>query len=248
MDSLSESTSIPLSLPTNSDLSSENQLPKSDIPPSIHPNNEETKPLFRFRNYGNKKEIGKKYYKCTFNGCSAKYQSISLKDNKDSKSRILKFVNDHNHPPISNPRIRQEVKEKAIIQFSAGATPSNVHAGLIRDAPLPLSSADAPTLSQVKKWKHEFSMKEMPSGEQINLYNALLTSHTGDVITNIIQKHGNTFVRKCEVHSVIHVAMASSFGLELLMKSNYLICDGTFDTTECKGGKRSIHVRRKYSA
>lgn len=74
------------------------------------------------------------------------------------------FKSSHNHPPPSKPPTRADVKEKAVLQMSAGATPANVHAKFVREAALPLSSADVPTMSQLKNWKYEFSMKEMPTG------------------------------------------------------------------------------------
>lgn len=58
--------------------------------------------------------------------------------------------------------------------------------------------------------------------------------YLGDVIENIILKHGRNFVRECKVHPVVHVAMASEFGASILTNSDYVICDGTFNTTECK--------------
>lgn len=132
-----------------------------------YPNNEDTIHLFRFKNYGNKliKDIGRRlYYKCTYKGCGAQYHTTESPNNQ--KPKAIVFLDPlHNHPPISNPRIRPAVKEKALSQLSAGATPSNVHANLVREAATPLSPTDVPTLSQLKKWKHVFSMKDMPSGK-----------------------------------------------------------------------------------
>lgn len=145
-------------------------------PSSIsHPNNSETKPLFRFKNYGNKNLANgtkRLYFKCTFKGCLATYQTTSsmssppeknTKQSNNTNTAVI-FFEEHNHIPPSNPRTRPEVKEKALSQMSAGATPSNVHAEFVRNAPLPLSSADVPSLAQLKTWKHEFSMKDMPTG------------------------------------------------------------------------------------
>jgi hypothetical protein len=56
------------------------------------------------------------------------------------------------------------VKEKALSHFSVGAHPSVVHKQFVNEAPLPLSGADVPSLSQLKNWKYRLSMNEMPSG------------------------------------------------------------------------------------
>lgn len=53
------------------------------------------------------------------------------------------------------------------------------------------------------------------------------------MLQNIVAKHGE-FVRECKIHPTVHVAMVSKFGIAMLNKSKYVICDGTFDTTECK--------------
>lgn len=53
------------------------------------------------------------------------------------------------------------------------------------------------------------------------------------MLDNIIHKH-KTFVRECKIHPTVHIAMVSDFGSDLLTKSNYVICDGTFNATECK--------------
>lgn len=185
--------------------------------------------LFRF-NYGNKPVVGtsvqrRLYYCCSHKGCEASYHAVlspdangKCKKPSSSSSCVMVFKSSHNHPPPSNPPTRADVKEKAILQMSVGASLANVHSNFVREAPLPLSSADVPTMSQLKNWKHEFSMKEMP---------------TGDVIDNIVLKHGR-FVRECKVHPVVHVAMVSEFGTHILNNSDYVVCDGTFNTTECK--------------
>lgn len=56
---------------------------------------------------------------------------------------------------------------------------------------------------------------------------------TGDALENIIRKHGQ-FVHECKIHPTVHIVMASKFGLDLVKSSKYVICDGTFETTECK--------------
>jgi hypothetical protein len=141
-----------------------------------YPNNNLTMALFWFKNYGNKLVDNgtqrRSYYKCTHRECPATYHttgSLSPEKKKDkdkapSNNNTIVFSNDHNHEPPPNSRTRSEVKEKALSQMSAGATPSNVHAEFVRNASLPLSSADVPTLAQLKNWKHEFSMKDMPTG------------------------------------------------------------------------------------
>jgi hypothetical protein len=59
----------------------------------------------------------------------------------------------HNHPPPPNPHVRPEIREKATIQLSAGASPALVHRQIMNDAPLPLSPAEAPTQRQLIYWK-----------------------------------------------------------------------------------------------
>lgn len=141
--------------------------------PIVHFNNEDTMPLFRFRNYGKKtldkgKEL-RNYFKCTTKGCPARFHvTLSNTNQKTTETRLF-HEPPHNHNPPSNPRTRSEVKEKAVAQMSAGATPANVHLQIVRNASLPLSSADVPTLAQLKNWKHAFSMKDLPTGETYTL-------------------------------------------------------------------------------
>lgn len=49
---------------------------------------------------------------------------------------------------------------------------------------------------------------------------------------NINVKHGS-FVRTLNiVHPLIHITLASQFGLEMLSKSRFVMVDGTFQTCE----------------
>jgi hypothetical protein len=51
----------------------------------------------------------------------------------------------HNHPPLPDPPINPDVKERLVSHMRVGASPANVHKQLVKEAPLPLSSADVPT-------------------------------------------------------------------------------------------------------
>jgi hypothetical protein len=82
---------------------------------------------------------------------------------QDSNS-ITSYLNIHNHSPPSNPKIKKEVKECVKMVLSAGAMPGNVHKQLINNAPLPLSSTDVASVSQIKYLKYTRSVKDMPSG------------------------------------------------------------------------------------
>jgi hypothetical protein len=123
------------------------------------------------------------------------------------------------------------VKEMAFLQMSAGATPSNVHA--VREAALPLSSTNAPTLSQLKNWKHVF-FDERPSGNDqlIVICWVLIFCLLCFVNQAISWKTSSTSM--ASPSSAKSTSMMSDFGSDLITSSNYVICDGTFDTTKCK--------------
>lgn len=156
--------------------------------------------------------------------------------------------------PPTNPRIKKEVKECAIVQLSAGAMPSNVHKQIVNNAPLPLSSADVPSLSQIKNWKHALSIKDLPTGiaqfsffiyyiSPLFLILPLLsflfvcTTHffysIGDAFQNIMIKHNGTFLQLCDIAST-RIVLASGFGLDVLANSDYVIVDGTHGTCKQK--------------
>lgn len=113
-------------------------------------------PLFRFHNYG-KKEVDKSkadvqrkmraYYKCVHKGCEARH-TVTYPLNNPKNMTYTFNRPAHNHAPPSNPRIRPEVKERAVAQMSAGATPGNVHSQIVRNASLPLLSADVPAMAR----------------------------------------------------------------------------------------------------
>lgn len=135
---------------------------------STHPNNESTFPLFRFKRNAQKtikaENVTRTYYVCNMHKqtkCAAKrLVDVSL-SNKDSK--VATYKEEHNHGPLSNPKIRPEVKQSAILQMSAGASAVNVHKQAVNGASLPLSSADVPSKSQLKNWKYRDAMKDMPT-------------------------------------------------------------------------------------
>jgi hypothetical protein len=129
-------------------------------------NNDSTVAIFHFCYDGCKHlktEIGVtcKYFKCQEKTCEVRYYVTTT---LASKTITTYFPKSHNHYPPEKPRTRISVKEKALSHFSISATPSVVHKQFVNDAPLPLFSADAPSLSQLKNWKYRKSMKDMPSG------------------------------------------------------------------------------------
>lgn len=139
------------------------------------PNNDKTLPLFRFYNDGSKqiKNVGKrKYYKCNEKDCPAKY-TITHADISDSPSRAHTHIfspDPHNHPPPTNPSINPKVKESSISHMRVGASPANVHKQLVHKAPLPLSSADVPTLAAMRQWKHRDAYKDSESSVYFFFY------------------------------------------------------------------------------
>jgi hypothetical protein len=111
-----------------------------------------------------------------------------------------------------------------------------VHKQLVNDAPLSLSSADVPSLAQLKNWKYRASMNDMPSGlffSFSSFFSFYLILSTGDVFYNITRKHPE-FTRLCIHHPNIQVVLASSFSLSILKESETVFVDDTFHTTECK--------------
>jgi hypothetical protein len=107
-----------------------------------------------------------------------------------------------------------------------------------------MSPADVPTLSQLKGWKHDLVMKDMPSGMHLFFprvfffffccvrWGGLTRFCAGGVFYNISSKHPN-FAKMCVSHPVVMVVLASDFGIGILSKSQEFFVDGTFQTTEC---------------
>ncbi len=129
-------------------------------------NDNSTVEMFRFRSYCRKQlkkgpQSARKYYKCTHPGCKAKYE---ITENSDGSTTTDYKAIPHQHPPPPNPRTRKDVKDNAIDKMSVGAGLSVIHKQLINNAPLPLSSANVPTMAQLKHWKHQLSLSTMPSG------------------------------------------------------------------------------------
>jgi hypothetical protein len=151
---------------SSKEFADDNQKPESDNNNISHPNNETTRHQFKFKNNENKKlkkngMVNCKYFICCTPECPAKY-CVNLTTSGVLITEYMKEA--HNHDPPAKPHTRKEVKERAITQMSARAMPSTVHKQIVNNAPLPLSSADVPSLSQLKNWKHELSIKDLPAG------------------------------------------------------------------------------------
>lgn len=225
-------TVLPLKRKSTDDGKKENQPPSSS-PPSI-PNDDTTFPQFKFKNNGNKKLLAGpcKYYICCQKGCPAK-RNIRKVNNKES----VDYTFDHNYYPPSNPHPRKEVKERAEAAIGAGATPGNVFKQLLNNAPLPISPADMASLSRLKNWKYAMSVNDMPSDSSLFISNLfvdyLLSFNSGDVYFNINYKHNGTFLQLCNIAST-RIVLASSFGLDILANSKYVIVDGTHETCKQK--------------
>lgn len=126
-------------------------------------NDSSTVAHFRFINDGNKTlktDNGSKckYYKCKDKGCKARYTTTKTLSGETSTTYLPE---PHNHQPPERPRTRKEVKFN---YFEVGVTPSVAHKHLVNNAPLPLSSADVPSIGQLKSWKYRNVMDRMPSG------------------------------------------------------------------------------------
>lgn len=105
----------------------------------------------------------RKYYYCSSrdSGCPAKYYvDILGNGNKNTLYQPPK----HNHEPPANPRVRAEVKEAIKSQLLIGGKTSVIHRKMVNEAPLPISSADVPSLKQMYNWKYQLSIKDLPSG------------------------------------------------------------------------------------
>jgi hypothetical protein len=130
------------------------------------PNSEKTRTLFRFYNNGIKeiKSGGKRtYYKCKEPKCEAKYTHTKVDCNGSPTESRTFSPEPHNHPPPPDPPINPDVKERSISHLRVGASPANVHKQLVKEAPLPLSSADVPTPGMLRVWKHRDAYKDMES-------------------------------------------------------------------------------------
>jgi hypothetical protein len=174
--------------------------------------------MFTFANYGRKplktgefKGYEKKYYNCTDKECTAHYYVLT-----NSSGMVKKYEHPHNHNPPAKPHPCKEVKEKAVVRLRAGDTPAAVHRDLTNNAPLPLSSAFAPTLSTVRNWQKHLSMEDML---------------TGDVFCNIKLKHPD-FTRLSIQHPDIVVVLVSDFGAAVMAKTEEFFLDGTFNTMD----------------
>jgi hypothetical protein len=136
------------------------------------PNSEKTRTLFRFYNNGIKEtKSGKRtYYKCKEAKCEAKYTHTKVDTNGSPTESRTFSPEPHNHPPPPDPPINPSVKERSVSHMRVGASPANVHKQLVKEAPLPLSSADVPTPGMLRVWKHRDAYKDMESSMMHCIY------------------------------------------------------------------------------
>lgn len=151
---------------------------------TIFVNDESTGHLHRWHSNGRKKlrsaesSCPRRYYCCSEHlrtNCMAKKHVTQRVSGTSVEYKYPPFPlhpplhfddgrNTHNHPPPPNPRIRVEVKEQAVAQLAAGTPPAVLHREVVNSAPLPLSSADVPSLAQLRNWKFALSTTDLPTG------------------------------------------------------------------------------------
>jgi hypothetical protein len=201
------------------------------------PNSEKTRTLFCFYNNGIKeiKSGGKRtYYKYKEPKCEAKYTHTKVDSNGSPTESCTFAPEPHNHPPPPEPPINPDVKERSIAHLRVSASPANVHKQLVKEAPLPLSSADVPTPGMLRVWKHRDAYKDMESSTIArpyccNVYFAY--DFLDDVITNITARH-KYFVRKIEMHPAIFIVAVSDFGMRIFLFIFYFRLKLVIDTRE----------------
>ncbi len=127
-------------------------------------------------------------------------------------------MNDHNHSAPVTPKVKEDIKKKVISQLKVGAKPSVIHKELVNNSESS-SRKDIPTVQQMYNWKHNLTMEYLPSP---------------DAIANIIQNYSNLFLQAIELHPVLNIALASTWGLNVLSNCKHTIIDGTFELCEKK--------------
>jgi hypothetical protein len=139
-------------------------------------NDEDTVVKFRFSKSGNRpirtgniEGLQHQHYKCTADGCEARYSEDYVKSKPD-KILTCVFTKHHNHAPPPNPKVRPQVKRQCLDLFRAGVTAAVAHKRVVNDAPLPLTPENVPSLAQVKSWGHRAVMDTMPTGKHICIY------------------------------------------------------------------------------
>jgi len=115
---------------------------------------------------GNIEGLRRQHYKCTADGCEARYCEDYVKSKPDEILTCV-FTKNHNHCPPPNPKVISQVKRRCLDLFRADVTAAVAHKRVVNDAPVPLTPENVPTLSQVKSWNHRAVMDTMPSGKRI---------------------------------------------------------------------------------
>jgi hypothetical protein len=49
-----------------------------------------------------------------------------------------------------------------------------------------------------------------------------------------MEKHSPQFLKKCDIYPDICIVLVSEFGLKILVQSQFVVVDGTFNIVECK--------------
>jgi hypothetical protein len=222
----------------------------SDSPVS-YKNDESTRSIFKWKGNGvrplqkNKEKTGtRKHFKCTpfwkTTNCKAKY-NVTL-DTNEKQVGLAEFENQHNHlpPPDSDLPLRKDVKDSIHEMSAAGASTLQMHKYFVNKPQDSLSATEVPTCKQVKNMK-AYAKSKYRLSRMLFFYLYFNLLFTGffieEVLANISAKHGlnaSGFVLGGESFPKPSLVMASEFALDLLTKSDYVIVDGTFSTTEHK--------------
>lgn len=93
-------------------------------------------------------------------GCGAKKSIHEI----PGSMRVV-YQEDHNHEPPVVPRVRPEVKKRAMEQLATGSKVGAIHKRLVVDTPQATASRkDIPTVQQLYSWKHQIITRDLPTG------------------------------------------------------------------------------------
>jgi hypothetical protein len=142
---------------------------------NTYPNIKATMKDYRWRKDGMKMvahgeahcKFPKVYYVCVCKaqGCQARRNIHVI-----NAMKVMKFREEHNHPPSNNPRIKPDVKKHVIAQLSVGAKPAAIRKQLVNGASLPIFRKEVPSQTQIYAWQHQIAVKDLPTSEFLSFF------------------------------------------------------------------------------
>jgi hypothetical protein len=108
----------------------------------------------------NKKPVSyRRYYVCSnhkLTKCKAKY---TVTEWPNDKTETEYESHPYNHPPLSNPHLKKDVRVCIKNMVNVGASLAAIQKKCVNEAALPLSSAEVPNMNQLKSTKYSSKNK-----------------------------------------------------------------------------------------